>query len=139
MATLTVGRICMKIAGREAGKNCVVLANPKDNFVEVTGPKILTGVKRRRCNIDHLEPTEHQIKIQEGATDQAVIQTMDKEGLIKKLNLKKPSPEIIKGPKTEEKFKKEVKQEKKPEKKAEKKDDKKPKKKEKPGKKAEKK
>ena len=108
MATLTVGRICIKIAGREAGKYCVVLSNPKDNFIQVTGPKVLTGVKRRRCNVDHLEPTEYQVKIQGVAEDKSIIDILDKEGLIKKLGLKKPSPEVIKGP--------EGKKEKKPEK-----------------------
>jgi len=99
VATLTIGRVCMKIAGREAGKYCVVLAKPKDNFVEITGPKVLTAVKRRRCNIEHLEPTEHQVKIKENESDKTVIDVLDKEGLLKKLGLKKPSPEVIKGPK----------------------------------------
>jgi len=135
VATLTIGRIAMKIAGREAGRYCVVLSNPKDNFVQVTGPKVLTGIKRRRCNVEHLEPTEHQIKLSEGATDKIVIDTLDKEGILKKLGLKKPSPEIVKGPtgkkdKKPEKTKKETpkeekkespKTEKKPAKKVEKK------------------
>ncbi|MBL7169716.1 MAG: 50S ribosomal protein L14e [Candidatus Aenigmarchaeota archaeon] len=120
MATLTVGRIAMKVAGREAGKYCVVLTSPKDNFVEVTGPKVLTGVKRRRCNVDHLEPTEHIVKIDSGATDAVVVNTLDKEGLTKKLGLKKPSPEVVKGPemkgkKEKKEQPKEVKQEEKKE------------------------
>ncbi len=98
MATLTVGRVAMKIAGREAGKYCVVLTNPKDNFVQVTGPKVLTGVKRRRCNVDHLEPSEHMVKIEAEAADKVVLDTLEKEGLVKKLGLKKPSPEVVKGP-----------------------------------------
>ncbi len=103
MATLTVGRIVMKIAGREAGKYCVVLTNPKDNFVQVTGPKVLTGVKRRRCNVEHLEPTEHQVKIEVEASEKKVIDVLDKEGILKKLGLKKPSPEVVKGPKGKDK------------------------------------
>jgi len=114
VATLTVGRICMKIAGREAGKYCVVLTSPKDNFVQVTGPKVLTGVKRRRCNVEHIEPTEYQVKIQAEATDKVIIGTLKKEGLLKKLGLKMPSPEVVKGPEMKGK------KEKKPEKKAKK-------------------
>ena len=98
MATLNVGKIAMKIAGREAGKYCVVLTNPKDNFVTVTGPKVLTGVKRRRCNIDHLEPTQYQVKLEAEASDKKVIDALKKEGLLKKLGLKEPSPEVVKGP-----------------------------------------
>ncbi|MEM5790964.1 MAG: 50S ribosomal protein L14e, partial [Candidatus Aenigmatarchaeota archaeon] len=41
---LEVGRVCLKIAGREAGKYCVVLKKIDDNFVLITGPKSLTGV-----------------------------------------------------------------------------------------------
>jgi len=98
VATLTVGRVAMKIAGREAGKYCVVIKAAKDNFVEVTGPKVLTGIKRRRCNIEHLEPTEHQVKIVTEASDRAVIDALEKDGILKKLGLKKPSPEVVKGP-----------------------------------------
>ncbi|HDI12670.1 MAG TPA: 50S ribosomal protein L14e, partial [Hadesarchaea archaeon] len=42
-----VGRVCVKIAGHEAGKRCVVVEVLDDTFVVVSGPK----VKRRRCNI----------------------------------------------------------------------------------------
>ena len=46
MATLTVGRVCMKTAGREAGKYCVILKKEDANFMLVTGPRELTQVKR---------------------------------------------------------------------------------------------
>jgi len=126
VAALTVGKICMKTAGREAGRYCVVLKKIDNNFFLVTGPKVLNGVKKRRCNIDHLEPTEHSVKIEAEASDKAVIQAYEKAGLLKKLGLKKPSPEIVKEagkPKKEIKPKEEVKksekkeEEKKPEKK----------------------
>lgn len=118
MATLTVGRIAMKTAGREAGKYCVVLTNPKDNFVQITGPRFLTGVKRRRCNVDHLEPTEHVVKINAEAADKVVMETLDKEGLVKKLGLKGPSPETVKGPEGKGKKEEKPKEEKKVEKEA---------------------
>ena len=86
----------MKTAGREAGRYCVVLKKLDSNFFLVTGPKVLNGVKRRRCNIDHLEPTEHSIKIEVEASDKAVIQAYEKDGLLKKLGFKKPSPEVVK-------------------------------------------
>ena len=105
-----VGRICLKIAGREAGKYCVVVKKIDENFVLVTGPKSVTNVKRRRCNVDHLEPTEYSIKIEAEASDKAVIEAYEKAGLLKKLGLKKPSPEIVKeAEKKLEKPKKEVK------------------------------
>lgn len=100
MPVLDVGRVCMKIAGREAGKYCVVLKTEKDKkkkaFVLITGPKLLTGVKRRRCNIEHLEPLPHVLEIKEEASEEEVIEAFEKAKLVKKLKLKKPSAAKIK-------------------------------------------
>ncbi len=139
MAALDVGRVCMKIAGREAGKYCVVLKKMDNTFVLITGPKQLTGVKRRRCNIEHLEPTQHSLKIAPEAADAVVIKAYDAIGLTKKLSLRLPSPEIMKviekkvkeipkkieKPKKEKKPEKPKKEEMKPEKKKEEKVEKK--------------
>ena len=103
MATLEVGRVCMKIAGREAGKYCVVIKKLKDEktksdtFVMVTGPRFLTGVKRRRANINHLEPTPYTLEIKEDSTDEEVLKAWEKAGLITKFNLKRPSAAEVKG------------------------------------------
>jgi large subunit ribosomal protein L14e len=105
VATLEVGRLCIKTAGREAGRYCVVLKSIDNNFVLVTGPKVLTGVKRRKCNVEHLEPTQYSLKIKEDASEKEVIEAYDKAGLISKLNLKKPSPEELKEERGEKKEK----------------------------------
>ncbi len=94
--TLEVGRVCLKIAGREAGRYCVILNKIDDTFVLITGPKVLTGVKRRRCNVEHLEPTPYTLKIKAEASESAVIKAYDEAGLLKKFGLKKPSPELVK-------------------------------------------
>jgi large subunit ribosomal protein L14e len=99
MASLDVGRVCLKIAGREGGKPCVVLKKLEKSFVLVTGPRLLTGVKRRKCNIEHLEPTEYMLGIKEDAVDEEVIEAFDKSGLITKFNLKKPSAAGLKAEK----------------------------------------
>ena len=57
MASIEVGRVCVKIAGREAGEKCAIVEIIDENFVEVVGE----AVKNRRCNIAHLEPTEDTI------------------------------------------------------------------------------
>jgi len=131
VAALEVGRVCLKVAGREAGKYCVVLKKMDNTFVLVTGPKTLTGVKRRRCNVEHLEPTSYALKIDTEADDDVVIKAYDAIGLTKKLSLRLPSPEVMKEvekkvkeipkkvekPKEEEKAEKPMKEEeKKPEK-----------------------
>ena len=120
MSVLEVGRVCLKIAGREAGKYCVVLKKIDDSFVLITGPKLLTGVKRRKCNIDHLEPTEHKLEIKEDISEEEVLEAFDKSGLVTKFELKKPSAAAIKS----EKAKPEKKIEEKPKKEKTKKEEK---------------
>jgi large subunit ribosomal protein L14e len=121
MASLEIGRVCMKISGREAGCYCVVLKNPEKSFALVTGPKVLTGIKRRRSNIAHLEPTQYKIEISEDAGDDQVATALQKSGLLKKFGLKMPSAAQLKAKekKQEEKAaaKTEVKTEEKPKKK----------------------
>jgi large subunit ribosomal protein L14e len=80
-APIEVGRICVKTAGREAGKYCVVVDIIDENFVIVTGPKELTGVRRRRCNVKHLEPTPEKIDIERGASDEEVREALEEAGL----------------------------------------------------------
>jgi len=130
MVSLEVGRVCLKIVGREAGKVCTVVKKLTEGkgksqpFVLVTGPKLLTGVKRRRCNIEHLEATQHTVLIKDDASDEEVIEAYKKSGLITKFNLKLPSAGEMKAEKTkvkEEKPKKEEKTKEKEEKKDKKK------------------
>ena len=59
MPAIEVGRICVKIAGREAGEKCVIVEVIDDKFVEVVG----TSMKNRKCNIKHLEPLDQIIEI----------------------------------------------------------------------------
>ncbi len=96
MVTLEVGRVVMKIAGREAGRYAVVIKKLDENFVMITGPKPLTGVKRRRANVDHLQPTPYKLEIKEDASESEVVKAWEKSGLLSKLGLKKPSPEKVK-------------------------------------------
>lgn len=59
MPAIEVGRVCVKIAGREAGEKCVIVEVIDDKFVEIVG----TNIKNRRCNITHLEPVDQTIEI----------------------------------------------------------------------------
>jgi large subunit ribosomal protein L14e len=76
---MEIGRVCIKTAGREKGKKCVIIDIIDKNFVLITGPKSLTGVKRRKVNIKHLKPTEEKIKIKKGASDEAVLKALQPE------------------------------------------------------------
>lgn len=84
MPAIEVGRICIKIRGRETGRRCVVIDVIDKNYALITGPKNVTGVKRRRVNINHLKPTEDIIKIKRGAPDEEVYKAIVKAGLLEK-------------------------------------------------------
>ena len=79
------GQLCMKIAGKDAGKTVVIVEKLDSNYVTIDGP-----VKRKRCNIDHLEPLNKTIEIKKGATHEEVVKVLEKEGIeIPKKNPKK--------------------------------------------------
>jgi large subunit ribosomal protein L14e len=78
MTSMEVGRICVKLVGRETGKKCVVVDVVDKNFVLVTGPKSVTGVRRRRTNVDHLEPTHETVELKKGAADDEVEKALTK-------------------------------------------------------------
>jgi large subunit ribosomal protein L14e len=78
--SLSVGRVCVKLVGREAGSKCIVVDVVDKNFVLVTGPKEVSGVRRRRCNVGHVEPTEALIKISKGASDEKVAEALENAG-----------------------------------------------------------
>jgi large subunit ribosomal protein L14e len=65
------------LSGREAGKKCIIVDIVDKNFVLVTGPKQLNGVRRRRVNINHLEPTEKKIDLSKGETDEEIMKGID--------------------------------------------------------------
>ena len=73
MSAMDVGRICLKLKGREAAKRCVVVDVIDRNYVMVTGPFELTGVKRRRVNMSHLKPLDEVIEIPKNASDQEIM------------------------------------------------------------------
>jgi large subunit ribosomal protein L14e len=78
MASIEVGRICVKLTGRETGRKCVVVDVVDKNFALITGPKTVTGIRRRRTNVDHLEPTEEKVELKKGATDDEVEKALSK-------------------------------------------------------------
>jgi large subunit ribosomal protein L14e len=57
---MNIGSICVKIAGRDAGKKCVIVEK-KDNLVLIDGE-----TRRRKINQAHLVPTGEKIELQSG-------------------------------------------------------------------------
>ena len=85
MPAIEVGRVCVKVAGRESGRKCVIVDVMDKSFVLVTGPKKVTGVKRRRVNINHVAPTEDIIQVKRGASDEEVTQMLESDGKIEEM------------------------------------------------------
>lgn len=87
---MKIGQLCTKISGREAKHKCVVVDIIDDNSVLIDG-----DVKRRKCNIKHLEPSSRVLDIKKGASNSEVIGVMKKEGFEireRKLKEKKEKP-----------------------------------------------
>ena len=88
MTLYKTGRICVKVVGREAGSHCVVVEQKETNYVMITGPKNISGVRRRLCNIRHLEPLDTILEISAGADDEAVEKAIADAGLTEKFREK---------------------------------------------------
>lgn len=82
MTALESGRCVVKLQGRETGRKAVIVDILDRNFVLITGPKNITGIKRKRANIKHLEPLKEKISISRGATDEEVEAELKKAGLL---------------------------------------------------------
>jgi len=110
---IEIGRLCVKIAGRDAGLKCVIVDILDDKFVLIDGQ-----TRRRKCNILHLEPLKDVIKIKKNASHEdikkefnklklKVRETKPKEKKEKPVRQKKESKDSKK--KAEKKDKKETK------------------------------
>ena len=73
---ISIGRICVKIAGRDAGKRCVIVDILDGPFVLIDGE-----TRRKRCNIMHLEPLEQKIDIKKGASHEEIKDIFTKMGI----------------------------------------------------------
>jgi large subunit ribosomal protein L14e len=85
MPAIEVGRICVKQAGREIGKKCVVIDVMDKSFVLVTGPKKVTGIKRRRVNINHVMPLQDKVEVKRGASDEEVASVLETAGKLQEM------------------------------------------------------
>jgi len=82
---IEVGRVCMKIAGRDAGQVCAVVEIIDKNYVLIDGQ-----TRRRKCNVDHLEPLMKVVDISEGASHEDVVSELKKLGVETKAKSSKP-------------------------------------------------
>jgi len=66
-----IGRVVVKVAGRDAGLKGVVIEKIDDNFVIISGQ-----VRRRKCNINHLEPLDFVLDIKKNASQEEVAKAL---------------------------------------------------------------
>ncbi len=67
MSIFDVGRIVVKIAGRDAGKKAVVVEQLDNTYVLIDG-----ATRRRKVNIRHLEPLDQVLELSAGAAHEDV-------------------------------------------------------------------
>ena len=86
---MKVGQICVKIAGRDSGNVCVVVEKIDNTYVTIDG-----NVRRKKCNIKHLEALDKEIKIKEKAESDDIKKALEKEGFkVLKKGSKRPRQE----------------------------------------------
>ncbi|MBU0757235.1 MAG: 50S ribosomal protein L14e [Nanoarchaeota archaeon] len=69
-----IGRVLIKIAGRDARKKAVIVEMLEDNYVLIDGE-----TRRKKCNIKHVEPLDKVINIKKGASHKEVVEAFRKE------------------------------------------------------------
>ena len=112
---IEIGRVCIKIAGRDAGRECTVIDILDNTFVLIDG-----NTRRRKCNIMHLEPTQKVIKIKKNASHDDVKKEFEKLGFetwetkpkaTKAQDAKKGTKKVAAAPAKDKKVKKPAKKE----------------------------
>jgi large subunit ribosomal protein L14e len=71
---IEVGRLIVKLAGRDAGLKGIIVEILDDNFVMIDGQ-----VRRRKCNILHIEPLDKVLKIPKKATHEEIVKALKAE------------------------------------------------------------
>ena len=73
---IEIGRIIVKLAGRDAGLKGVIVEILDNNYVMIDGQ-----VRRRKCNIIHVEPLNKVITIKNKALHEEVVKALKDEGI----------------------------------------------------------
>ena len=77
MALIDVGRVCVKVRGRDAGGLCMVLNSDSNGRVLVDG----LGVRRKMVSVLDVEPTPTVLKIKKEASTESVLKELEDASL----------------------------------------------------------
>jgi large subunit ribosomal protein L14e len=87
---IEAGRLVMKLAGRDAGRLGVIVEVIDNTYVIIDGE-----VRRKKCNIKHLEILNKKLDIKSKASNAEVVKAMNHAGIKveeKKEKTDKPAP-----------------------------------------------
>ena len=73
---IEIGRIVVKIAGRDAGKKAVIIDKINDDYVIIDGQ-----TRRKKVNIKHIEPLDRTIKLNKNSQHEEVVAELKKIGI----------------------------------------------------------
>ncbi len=76
MADKLIGKLVVKLAGRDAGQIGVIVEELKDEYVLIDG-----SVRRRKCNLKHIEVLAQEVDIKKGAEHSDVVSALAKLGV----------------------------------------------------------
>lgn len=73
---MKIGQLIIKICGRDSSQMGIVIDNVDNTYVLIDG-----NVRRKKCNIKHLEALDKVLKIKEKASSEEVKKALEKEGI----------------------------------------------------------
>ena len=88
---MEIGQVCVKVAGRDARKTCVIIDVLDDVYVLIDGQ-----TRRRKCNILHLEPLNQVLDVKKNADHASIVAVLKTINVV--VDEKKGSPSSEKKP-----------------------------------------
>ena len=82
-----VGRVCIKLSGRDANRHCVILEEIDKNYVLVDG-----NVRRKKVNKSHIEPLNKVLNVKKTSKTEEILKLFEENNIkvkIKNKNFKK--------------------------------------------------
>ena len=73
---IEIGRLCIKIAGRDDSKKAVIVDILDDKYILLDGE-----TRRRKCNVLHIEPLSQKVGIKKNASHDEVAKVLKELGI----------------------------------------------------------
>jgi len=73
---MEIGQLVIKTSGRDSGNFALVVERIDNTYVLIDG-----NVRRKKCNVQHLEAIDKILKIKKNASTEEVKEALEKEGI----------------------------------------------------------